>query len=301
MQFVSFGNFELGPRMSRSPGIKSCGRMVAYQAAGIQFSADSPVSSAPSGSLRGSVLGFSSASALRFRRKLLMYTGTAPCYAVTLTLRDFRSPADWRRCLDRFSKRISRTSDCGFWRVELQRRGTPHLHCLAYSHDPYLWRKAWLDVWGLNGDRDHELHACKITCMHGTAWLNYVASHATKHKGDQLGWAGRQWGVFNKSRLISRDFVSFDFPYSIYKVALDSFRGWCLSRSEYVPRSDFLLRFDDDVAISQIFLCADFAWSDLGIWYSDYRQISRLLFSFSHDPAYHVPVSAVLRFMEFIR
>lgn len=163
----------------------------------------------PPSAKRGEVVGFSAASSRRFRDRLFEFEGDhGRCFSVTLTVRDVASPALWRRNLDVFSRRLCRRRDCGFWRVELQRRGTPHLHCLIWSDCISRVCRDWLQVWGVEHDRDHVRHACHITAFGGSAWLGYMAAHAIKHKRDQLGWRGRQWGIFSRSSLRRREMES---------------------------------------------------------------------------------------------
>lgn len=251
--------------LSESSKIRFFGNILFYPHSGFLFGADSPGTEPPQSGKRGVVDGFSSASASRFRRRLLQFVGTRPCWAITLTIRDYQSPERWRRCLDAFGKRVVRLGDCGFWRVELQRRGTPHLHCLAYCSDPSAWRAAWLSVWGVSSDPAHFKHAVKFCSAHGSGWLTYVATHATKHKEDQLGWLGRQWGIFNRRALVLRPFEVVTLPLAFYDVALGVYKGWCLSNGRYVPRWRYMTAYEDnDQSVHVLQTSISFSLSDFG-------------------------------------
>lgn len=249
-----------------SPGIKCFGNILFYPHNGFLFGASNPGAVPPEPGKRGEIEGFSSSSASRFRRRLLQYVGTRPAWAITLTIRDFQSPERWRRCVDSFSKRVVRLGDSGFWRVELQKRGTPHLHCLAYTNNPSAWRDAWLAVWGVS-DPDHKRFAVKFTSATGSGWLTYVATHATKHKSDQLGWLGRQWGIFNRSALVLRPFQAYTLPLAQYDVAIDAFRGWSLATGRYSPRWRYMCGYDSTgVCSDALSRSVAFAFSSIGLW-----------------------------------
>lgn len=159
------------------------------------------------GGRRGEVVGFSTASARRLRRLLLScWVPDVPCWAITLTQREAAGPLRWRRCVDAYTKRLARLPgvNCGIWRVELQRRDVPHIHCVAWTPFPDAWRSAWLAVWGVSDEADHCAHAVHIRAMDCTTWLSYTAAHTSKHKTAQLGWRGRQWGIWGRRWLQHR-------------------------------------------------------------------------------------------------
>lgn len=102
--------------------------------------------------------------------------------------------------MHRFTTNLNR---CGLglvWRVELQRRKVPHLHCVAFVRDVLDLGDYWLS-WLSSVFSRHEFFieygfACRF--VRDPRWLVYCCSHAVKHKADQLGWQGRQWGIINR-------------------------------------------------------------------------------------------------------
>lgn len=59
------------------------------------------------------------------------------------------------------------------------------------------------------------LHAVKIDSLSekkDMCWWRYLASHASKSKQSQLGWQGRQWGVFNKRLLALAEATVIELP-----------------------------------------------------------------------------------------
>lgn len=133
--------------------------------------------------------------------------------------------------------------DCGLvWRAELQRRGAPHLHCVLWcrgcdwidalpvaldavrtSQRRAFRRSSCLRLSGVV--IDCWVRAVVQTCFIGGAielehfvdgvgvdveplqsaprFLRYVCDHMSKHKADQLGYRGRQWGVVGRSRFVA--------------------------------------------------------------------------------------------------
>lgn len=174
-------------------------------------------------SRRGNISSFSSKSAARLRELLLKLERPLDklTVAVTLTLPINICPEDWRKLIERYRMKLSRSHIGMIWRVELQRRKVPHLHCVAVCDTiEDIWRiwDAWIEcsdtVYEGCLQTDQGFVCVPVSChrgflyfgvgvrlLRGEGWFRYVASHTTKHKHTQLGWAGRQWGVFNKQYL----------------------------------------------------------------------------------------------------
>lgn len=144
---------------------------------------------------------------------------------------------DFSETINRFGKAFRRLlPHSGFvWRVELQQRGAPHLHCLVYvsrrdfvpEEFPGVYRQSPELVesarhWWLRRSLCWEWWLTVInTCWVGTAseadeWLKalehhrgydlrplwnhqgivrYIVDDMTKHKVEQLGFKGAQWGI----------------------------------------------------------------------------------------------------------
>ena len=152
------------------------------------------------------------------------------------------APDEFRATFKRFRMAFEYRcpSSAIIWRVELQKRGAPHWHgllylavddwlnlttdapdCDAVSRD-YILSWVLCQMWD---DCIHELHGARMKPEPGHGWMldllndnaafaKYIADHSSKHKRDQLGWRGRQWGIIGKSRMVdtSQTLPEFDSP-----------------------------------------------------------------------------------------
>ena len=86
-----------------------------------------------SGGERGEIVGWSKNSRRRLRNWLLVNQPVGGvCIAATLTVSgEPIQPDDWRKLMQLFANRLVRAKVGLVWRLELQKRGQPHLHCLA--------------------------------------------------------------------------------------------------------------------------------------------------------------------------
>ena len=86
-----------------------------------------------SGGERGEIVGWSKNSRRRLRNWLLVNQPVGGvCIAATLTVPGVPiSPDDWRKLMKLFTDRLNRAKVGLVWRLELQKRKQPHLHCLA--------------------------------------------------------------------------------------------------------------------------------------------------------------------------
>lgn len=86
-----------------------------------------------SGGERGEIVGWSKNSRRRLRNWLLVNQPVGGvCIAVTLTVPGVLiSSDDWRKLMKLFTTKLVRAKVGLVWRLELQKRGMPHLHCLA--------------------------------------------------------------------------------------------------------------------------------------------------------------------------
>lgn len=105
-------------------GVKTCGY--------------SPRSSAGlpegSGGQRGIIKGWSPESRRRFREWLLTHESRTKCFGLTLTIPGEVISSDvWHNILHRLSQKCSRARVGLVWRLETQKRGQAHLHCIATS------------------------------------------------------------------------------------------------------------------------------------------------------------------------
>lgn len=86
-----------------------------------------------SGGERGVISGWSKNSRRRLRNWLLVNQPVGGvCIAATLTVPgEPIQPDDWRKLMKLFTTKLVRAKVGLVWRLELQKRGMPHLHCLA--------------------------------------------------------------------------------------------------------------------------------------------------------------------------
>lgn len=159
---------------------------------------------------RGKITGFSDKSARRLRQFMLTNwggEGSHP-FAVTLTTRQIHTPERWEGALKRFRTTLARKYPtwAACWRVELQKRKTPHLHCVFWFDEvkhvswvQYYISELWLKAIGEQEDMDSWTYAVSVKNLTGASgWVIYCTLHDSKHKKEQLGWKGRQWGIWNK-------------------------------------------------------------------------------------------------------
>lgn len=191
-------------------------------------------------SLRGKVSGWSGKSRSRFRRMLFSFSGDGSAYGVTCTLPCDLSREDWLSLFERFRTRLARLSVCGFWRLELQQNGRPHLHCVLWLCDIRLgWDvvNAWLgalseicvehpDYGYLSADfwPGAVLYSCVVQRARNFSLWRYLCDHASKKKQCQIACIGRNWGVINRKLLHESQIVSFEVSDRVFDMFLRSLR-----------------------------------------------------------------------------
>lgn len=129
-----------------------------------------------------------------------------PIWAVTLTVPVCANAVEWRLRFKRFCARAVKDDLPFVWRVELQRRGVPHLHCVLYADTDGAarFRLDWLISWGLLEHPDALRRAVDYRQVDSDAWFSYVVFHQFKHTRDQAGWVGRHWGVIGRRLFVDR-------------------------------------------------------------------------------------------------
>jgi hypothetical protein len=212
---------------------------IVYRGPGIDEAVD-PAFRRTGGGKRGEITGLSSKAVTRMLTWLLENRGPdgADPYAVTLTTRGTYSPAEWRSIIKRFRTTLRRKAPqwAGLWRVELQRRQTPHLHCVIWSPASRIevygaLRRWWLEAVGEAEDRHSWRYAVRVKeCPPGKdrrGWAAYTALHGGKSKAEQLGWQGKQWGVWNADAWQSREPLAVGEPSERWMVTfVRVLRGW---------------------------------------------------------------------------
>ncbi len=170
----------------------------------------------PAGVERGEITQFSHAAARRLREWFMtMHVIGWYLFAVTLTTHAIYGPDQWRAICQRFRQSLIRIGFAGVWRVELQRRKAPHLHVacwLPYPEAINELRALWLRATGEANDSaaaEHAMHF-KAISPDEAGWAVYMGLHDGKHKAEQLGWIGKQWGIWNRGKFVQRAPVIFD-------------------------------------------------------------------------------------------
>lgn len=189
---------------------------------------------------RGKISGFSSGAVRRLREALFCkYIPNATCLGATYTV-----PWKVKECTDevltrfastfkRFRMRFVRSfpRSAIIYRVELQTRGAPHLHCVCYldredetsalgeaqrAAMPDVARVAfakmrlqnlWLsaldydDMRQVYGASRHAVDFDDLTADDCSALFKYLCDHTSKKKQAQLGYKGKQWGILGRDNL----------------------------------------------------------------------------------------------------
>lgn len=173
---------------------------------------------------RSKILTFSKSSRRRMRDFMLRYSvpDMVRC-GVTLTLpwktQNYELPlknfevdylSEFEKVVHRFRVYwLRRFPACGcVYRVELQKRKVPHLHLISYHslsdithlRDDYF--RLWLlSVRNLYGGKllffsQYGVHL--DTQLSSVRALQYLSDHSSKSKQAQLGYKGKQWGIWGR-------------------------------------------------------------------------------------------------------
>lgn len=220
---------------------------------------------------RGKVGGWSSGAASRNAHWLQSVTPPDGLgIALTLTLKEVVSAAEWRNILGAFTRALSRCKNVIAWHyvVEWQKRGVPHVHFAVYvdanneAWETYMtmFRRWWVDI-SANAEMQSQ-HARAINSYVG--WLEYVAKHGARgvrhyqREVVPVDWigdsTGRMWGyggrwpahkVGNLSlsrsdyvrfcRVLRRYMVSRGRPRRVVRLVNDKTRGFPRGVMEWVP------------------------------------------------------------------
>jgi len=162
---------------------------------------------------RGKITTFSPAAARACREALVTLHVDKKGYSFwgfTLTTKRINTPAQWRKICKRFRTECIARRWAGIYRVELQKRKAPHIHVgmwLPFGDGKIDVVLAWCRCSGELDDQDALDHSVRghMIEQDQPGWAVYVALHSGKHKGSQLGWQGKQWGIWNKSILTKRN------------------------------------------------------------------------------------------------
>jgi len=173
---------------------------------------------------RGDVTVFSKQSRLRLLRLLAEISPPAVkgfrhrVSFLTLTTQAHHHPRQFKKYLQVFFKRMGRKAPrlSMIWRMEYQKRGAPHVHCIVYNA-PYI-DKLWIqEAWGEIVGQDRP-----FTRVESVRSYKHLVNYASKYaaKVESCGFnivtyltegvgvavyasksAGRVWGVYNRECL----------------------------------------------------------------------------------------------------
>ncbi|HID19709.1 MAG TPA: hypothetical protein EYP28_02050 [Methanophagales archaeon] len=223
------------------------------------------------GGKRSEIRGFSKASRYRLFKKIAsLHQEKAqkrgrPIF-VTLTYPE-EYPDDfeiYKRDLDVFAKRVRRKYPSAFfvWRLEFQKRGAPHYHCLIFgiAKIPKTWlSKTWYDVVG-SGDEKHLKAGTKVERVRSWRGVwSYVSKYLGKVPENQENVpesTGRFWGVYNKEgfgKCVVKEVIelSKELFYRARRIlaratnySLKGYTGW-MGLTAFVKADSFVRVFDD--------------------------------------------------------
>lgn len=170
---------------------------------------------------RGEITEFSRHSRKRLQNALLTlfppkgWVRFGLCVTVPAQCEEWQE--EWLRAVKRFWVNLERNemlNFAGIYRVELQTRGMPHMHLVMFASTDKVrlaaalasaaWCKA-LEAWEIDGKSIVNNWREGIT----TRWdeithansFRYLYDHQSKKKQAQLGYKGKQWGIFGRKWL----------------------------------------------------------------------------------------------------
>lgn len=212
---------------------------------------------------RGKISTFSSASAKRMREFIILNHCPAPLIMEgSLTIPGEISVEEWFQSWKRFRMRLSYYKIPIIWRVELQKRGQPHIHCIAYcKEDQARWLhdfNSWISCLP-ERCRNHphaKDRAARWYCVkeEQKEWLSYTTGHASKHKKDQLGWKGKQWGIICRNLFQPRAFQEIEISAEDHLFVLRNLRKYLKRKSKKKNPKIFLSASLCRIMDSDIFL-----------------------------------------------
>ena len=208
---------------------------------------------------RGDVSAFTVGSRMRLLRKFArIESPESPGYRsqvsfLTLTTRKHLHPRVIKRCAQKLFKRISRKYArlSIVWRLEFQRRGAPHLHCVLYNA-PWVDRQWLVAAWGeLVNQLNPVVDLRRVKS--GRQLIAYVSKYVAKVGDSSLldigtknavawgrwpsmkGNCGRSWGVWNAGCLPFAELVTEIVPCdgSWWMI-----RRYCMAFYEHIPEDD---------------------------------------------------------------
>lgn len=174
-----------------------------------------------SGGGRGDVSVFSAQSRMRLLRLLARVSPPAVngfrhrVTFLTLTTKAYHHPRIFKKYLQVFFKRLGRKAPrlSIIWRLEYQKRGAPHVHCIVYNA-PFIDKKWIQESWGeivgqsrpftriesIKSYKHLMSYASKYAAKvdgRGFNTVTYLTANP-QEKAEVVLSAGRVWGVYNR-------------------------------------------------------------------------------------------------------
>lgn len=217
---------------------------------------------------RGDVEDFSDASRLRlFKLLATLKTPESKGYRskvsfLTLTTRQVLHPRDFKHKMQILFKRLTRRypKTAVIWRLEYQKRGAPHAHCILYNA-PYInkedLQKVWSEITGeeqpftrielVRAYRQLCTYAAKYIAKSAESGFNigaYLTALDETQEPDTRS-PGRIWGIWNRQALPYADQEEIVVPFdgSFYMI-----RAYCSKFYSHImdyPVASFTVFCDD--------------------------------------------------------
>lgn len=163
------------------------------------------------GGQRDLIKGLSKGSRRRLVHLINSLGETNEAFFVTLTMREATENfKQWKQWLNRTltALRYSFPKLSGIWRLEFQKRGTPHFHLLLYTNEPEdikvlraKLRKYWSNAVGRqNTSSTHGIKVERIRDIRKSGF--YLAIYQAKNEQDRTDIpTGKTYGIINKKGL----------------------------------------------------------------------------------------------------
>lgn len=148
---------------------------------------------------------------------------------LTLTFAGIPTPEHAKKCFKRFTMRIRRKypNSSAIWRMEAQKRGSPHFHLIAFNM-PYVRQRRLQRMWTQctrearsivhvkllrGGKRQAMSYVSKYLAKVRDGSGSYLDNAAYQHDEREFeGDPGRYWGYLNRQQLpfAALEFIDFD-------------------------------------------------------------------------------------------
>ncbi len=196
---------------------KSTGCLVVYEN-GLRVDVHAyytPFKSKGGGGVRGVVGGYSKASRLRLIKKLTSLDVAAVRRSLVVTLTYHKTKVEHvtlKSDLKSFFRAVRRNYPAysGLWKLEPQKRGSPHYHILLFppsrGYIPHGWiAERWNGI-AEPGNRNHleagtEIRSAKDARSIGAYLSKYVGKPIRPSSGTDFKDIGRFWGEHNRAQL----------------------------------------------------------------------------------------------------